>query len=46
VYELDNDKLPDLLQLKYRALQDAKVHLGDLKSIRDAFIGFQSHLYQ
>lgn len=45
VYELDNDKLPSLLQLKYRAIQDAKAHLGDLSSIRDAFIGFQKNLY-
>ena len=46
VSELDDQKLPDLLELKYRALTNAKKELGSVKSIRDAFIGFQEHLYQ
>lgn len=45
VYELDDDKLPRLLELKYRAIADAKRQLGDLKTIRESFIGFQHHLY-
>jgi type I restriction enzyme R subunit len=46
VDELDDAKLPDLLELKYRAIADAKRELGDIKSIRETFIGFQEHLYQ
>ena len=46
VDELDDSKLPDLLELKYKAIADAKRELGDIKSIRDTFIGFQEHLYQ
>jgi type I restriction enzyme R subunit len=46
VDELDDSKLPDLLELKYKAIADAKRELGDTKSIRDTFIGFQQHLYQ
>ncbi len=45
VDELDDAKLPDLLELKYKALADAKHELGDIKSIRETFIGFQEHLY-
>ncbi|WP_282135748.1 EcoAI/FtnUII family type I restriction enzme subunit R [Seonamhaeicola maritimus] len=45
VDELDDNKLPDLLELKYKAITDAKRELGDIKSIRDTFIGFQEHLY-
>lgn len=44
--ELDIDKLSPLLLLKYNAISDAKRELGDIKSIRDTFIGFQEHLYQ
>jgi len=46
VEELDEDKLGDLLILKYQALTDAKAKLGDIPSIRNTFIGFQEHLYQ
>jgi type I restriction enzyme R subunit len=46
VEELDIDKLSPLLLLKYNAIADAKRELGDIKSIRDTFIGFQEHLYQ
>lgn len=44
--ELDDTKLPDLLELKYHAIADAKSALGTIDSIRRAFIGFQEHLYQ
>ncbi|MEQ9307283.1 MAG: type I restriction-modification enzyme R subunit C-terminal domain-containing protein, partial [Marinoscillum sp.] len=43
--ELDDSKLPDLLQLKYRAISDAREELGDVASIRETFIGFQEYLY-
>lgn len=46
VNELDDAKLPDLLELKYKALADAKRELGEIKNIRKTFIGFQEHLYR
>ncbi|NOY48468.1 MAG: DEAD/DEAH box helicase family protein [Chlorobi bacterium] len=46
VDELDDAKLPDLLELKYKAITDAKRELGDIKSIRNTFIGFQEFLYE
>jgi len=46
VNELDDDKLPELLELKYNALADAKRELGDIPSIRNTFIGFQEYLYE
>jgi len=45
VGELDQDKLPQLLELKYRAVSDAAEQLGGVSRIRDAFVGFQRHLY-
>jgi type I restriction enzyme R subunit len=44
--QLDDAKLADLLVLKYHALADAKNELGDIKTIRDTFVGFQPHLYE
>ncbi|MEM9822963.1 MAG: DEAD/DEAH box helicase family protein, partial [Bacteroidota bacterium] len=46
VDELDDKKLPELLELKYKAIADAKRELGNIKSIRDTFIGFQEYLYE
>ena len=43
--ELDDTKIGDLLVLKYHAIADAKKALGDIASIRNSFIGFQSYLY-
>jgi type I restriction enzyme R subunit len=45
VGELDEDKMPDLLDLKYGTLSDAAAELGGVVAIRSAFIGFQRHLY-
>lgn len=45
VGELDQAKLPHLLELKYKAVADAAEQLGGVAKIRDAFIGFQKHLY-
>jgi type I restriction enzyme R subunit len=45
VEELDEAKLPKLLELKYKAIADAKKELGDIASIRNTFIGFQAYLY-
>ena len=44
--ELDDKKLPELLELKYRAIADAKEQLGDIPTIRGIFIGFQEYLYK
>ena len=45
VGELDQAKLPDLLELKYHAVRDAAAELGSVAGIRDVFIGFQQYLY-
>jgi type I restriction enzyme R subunit len=45
VSELDDEKLPQLLELKYQAVTDAATLLGGAARIRDAFVGFQKHLY-
>lgn len=45
VHELDTEKLPDLITLKYHALADAVRELGDIKKIREMFVGFQPILY-
>jgi type I restriction enzyme R subunit len=45
VEELDQEKLPQLLMLKYKAIEDAKEILGTIESIRNTFVGFQKHLY-
>ena len=46
VGELDVEKLPDLLTLKYQTVHDAVQELGDVTTIRQAFVGFQRYLYQ
>ena len=46
VQELDQDKLSPLLRLRYRnSISDAVADLGDVDLIRNAFVGFQKHLY-
>ncbi len=46
VEELDQEKLPELLELKYHAVSDAAEKLGGVPKIREIFIGFQKYLYQ
>jgi type I restriction enzyme R subunit len=46
VGELDQGKLPNLLELKYNSTADAANQLGGIQKIRDAFVGFQKHLYE
>lgn len=46
VDELDQAKLPDLLELRYKTVQDAAERLGDVSAIREAFVGFQKYLYR
>ena len=43
--ELDSEKLSPLLRLRYRALSDAVVDLGQPDQIRAVFVGFQRHLH-
>ncbi|MEJ6581063.1 MAG: DEAD/DEAH box helicase family protein [Akkermansiaceae bacterium] len=45
VRELDSEKLPDLLELKYGSIPDAVAQLGNVKDIREMFVGFQEALY-
>jgi len=46
VGELDQDKLPDLLELKYHAVREATDSLGDVATIKNVFTGFQQYLYE
>lgn len=45
VEELDEEKLPILLNLKYHAIADAEKSLGDVQQIRKIFFAFQKDLY-
>ncbi|MFA6423917.1 MAG: DEAD/DEAH box helicase family protein [Candidatus Magasanikbacteria bacterium] len=45
VEELDEEKLPQLLNLKYYAIANAEQELGDVFKIRNLFIDFQKGLY-
>ncbi len=45
VEELDQEKLPGLLELKYQAVADAAEKLGGASRIRELFLDFQKHLY-
>ena len=45
VGELDTDKLPQLIELKYQSVGDAVRELGPVAEIRRVFEGFQKYLY-
>ncbi len=45
VEELDQEKLPQLLLLKYQSISDASETLGGIENIRETFIDFQKYLY-
>jgi len=45
ISELDQEKLPILLQTKYQSLEDAMEILGDVQNISSLFIEFQKYLY-
>jgi len=45
VDELDQEKLPVLLELKYQSVGDAVAVWGSVAEPRDVFIGFQKYLY-
>ncbi len=46
VDELDQEKLPDLLELKYHSFTDAIETLGEAENISNTFINFQKYLYE
>lgn len=46
VGELQPEKLPHLLDLKYHGIHDATEQLGDVAGIREMFVGFQRHLFE
>jgi len=47
IEELDQEKLPDLLRLKYGGVSDATTQLAATpQSIRQAFVGFQPMLFE
>lgn len=45
VEELDEEKLPQLLNLKYHAISDAEKTLGGVELIRSTFFNLQRYLY-
>ncbi|PIY96012.1 MAG: restriction endonuclease subunit R [Candidatus Kerfeldbacteria bacterium CG_4_10_14_0_8_um_filter_42_10] len=45
VEELDEEKLPILLNLKYHAIANAEQSLGNVDKIRSIFFAFQKNLY-
>jgi type I restriction enzyme R subunit len=45
VGELDQEKLPYLLLLKYHAIPDVVAILGSMDKILSTFIDFQKHMY-
>jgi type I restriction enzyme, R subunit len=44
--ELDQSRLPNLIELKYHSMTDAAEALGGVEEIRNLFFTFQQHLYQ
>jgi len=45
IEELNQDKLPVLLKIKYQAINDATAVLGSVNQIRETFFSFQKHLF-
>ncbi len=46
VEELDQSRLPNLIELKYHSISDATEVLGGVDEIRNLFFNFQKHLYK
>ena len=44
--ELDQSRLPNLIDLKYHSITDAAEALGGVDEIRSLFFDFQKHLYE
>jgi type I restriction enzyme R subunit len=45
IFELDPNKLPDLVQIKYGSIIDAEEKVGDIDTIKSTFNNFQKYLY-
>ena len=45
VFELDTNKLPDLLKIRSGSILDAQDKIGDIDSIKNTFYDFQKYLY-
>ncbi|MCA6071073.1 MAG: DEAD/DEAH box helicase family protein [Endomicrobium sp.] len=45
IEELDREKLPELIKLKYKTIEDGIGELGNIEQIRETFISFQKYLY-
>lgn len=45
VDELSQEKLKDLIGLKYQSIHDATTELGNTSEIRQLFVKFQKYLY-
>ncbi len=45
IEELDQEKLPALLKIKYYSINDATEILGGISKIKEVFINFQKHLF-
>lgn len=45
VQELDQTKLPQLMELKFQTISDGVEMLGGIEAAKNLFIGFQKHLY-
>ncbi|MFN9674374.1 MAG: type I restriction-modification enzyme R subunit C-terminal domain-containing protein [Microcystis sp.] len=45
VGELDREKLPKLIEIKYHTINEAISQLGDIQEISGLFMSFQAYLY-
>jgi len=46
VTELDNERIGDLINLKYGSVIDAQEKLGPIAEIKNTFLNFQKYLYK
>ncbi|MFM7278483.1 MAG: EcoAI/FtnUII family type I restriction enzme subunit R [Microcystis aeruginosa] len=46
VGELDREKLPKLIEIKYHTINEAISQLGDIQEISQVFMSFQAYLYR
>ncbi|GBL10374.1 hypothetical protein MSj_01862 [Microcystis aeruginosa Sj] len=46
VGELDREKLPKLIEIKYHTINEAISQLGEIQEISGVFMGFQAYLYR
>lgn len=45
VKELEQEKLSELVKLRYNTIDDGLAELGDAEQIKEVFISFQKYLY-